>query len=120
MTTTTDATTCEAFARWLEAAQPGDRCCYFRGLSLASDARARMSVAALRDAVQSAAGLNTRTLTEQRPGKALIRGLNGYFLDDQPRLVDLAQRRPEDGKFIEYLAIARRNHAPVKRRTTND
>lgn len=113
---TSEATTIDAFGQWLQAAQPGDRCIYYRGLGLAGDARARPAIEALRATVQAAAGLSPRLLTEQRPGKALIRGFNGYFVDDQPRLIDLVQRRTKDGRQLEYLAIARRNHAPIKRR----
>ena len=112
---TIEATTIDAFGQWLQVAQPGDRCIYYRGLGLAGDARARPAIEALRATVQAAAGLNPRLLTEQQPGKALIRGLNGYFVEGAPRLVDLVQRRAEMGRYIEYLAIMRRNQAPIRR-----
>lgn len=107
---TIEATTIDAFGQWLQVAQPGDRCIYYRGLGLAGDARARPAIEALRATVQAAAGLNP----------ALIGGLNGYFVDGYfvegaPRLVDLVQRRAEMGRYIEYLAIMRRNQAPIRR-----
>lgn len=103
---TTSIETADQFRAWLEAAQPGDAVTYHRGhLALAASVG---RISALREAVQTAAGLNVANLSDD--GFATRKTAGAYFLPDLMRQVDLVQRRLDKGS--EYLAIVRVDQEP--------
>lgn len=104
MTTNDDKPiTAADFRRWIETALPGDRFRYHQG-NLGGAARLPR-VSDLRDAVQKAAGLNTRKLIDTDDERA------SYFVPGRPRYVDLVQQAGERETSV-YWAIMRADHSP--------